>query len=79
MRKYRSETVKLVDTVICNVCKREDDDPMELQEYLAIDFVGGYNSVFGDMNVYTADICQRCFKELLGSYLTDITEKECYE
>ena len=63
------EAINIVDTVTCEVCGTEDFDPMEIQEYLAIDFIGGFQSVFGDMEEYTADICQRCVKKLLGEYL----------
>jgi hypothetical protein len=70
MRRYRSEIINVIDSVVCDRCGRIDDDPAEMQEYLAIDFIGGYVSVFGDMEKYTGDICQRCFKEVLGIYLT---------
>jgi antitoxin CcdA len=69
MRNYKVETVLVVDSVICDRCRRFDNDPAEIQEYLAIDFIGGYVSVFGDMETYTGDICQRCLKEVLGEYL----------
>ena len=72
MRKYRDEIIKVVDVVICDMCGQEDTDPMEIQEYLAIDFVGGFQSIFGDMEEYTGDICQRCLKVTLGSYLTKV-------
>ena len=70
MRRYRSEIVNIVDSLRCDRCGRTDDDPAEMQEYLAIDFVGGYNSVFGDMETYTGDFCQRCLQAVLGTYLT---------
>ena len=68
--------MEIVNSVTCDRCGREDSDPLEIQEYLPLDFVGGFNSVFGDMEKYTGDICQRCLKAVLGNYLTNITEKE---
>ena len=53
----------------CDVCGREDDDDMEMQEYHIIYFSGGYNSIFGDEAMVEAEICQHCLKEKLGEYL----------
>lgn len=77
MRKYRNEIIEIVDSVVCDRCGREDNSHMEIQEYLAVDFVGGYNSVFGDMEKYTGDFCQRCVKAMMGNYLTKIEEVYC--
>ena len=56
----------------CCVCKKEyaDDDHMEIQEFLCIDFTGGYGSVFGDTCHVGGNICQHCLKEKLGEFLT---------
>jgi len=75
MRKYRNEIITVVDSVTCNRCGRTDNNELEMQEYLAIDFVGGFMSVFGDMEQYTGDICQRCVKALLGNYLVKVENK----
>jgi antitoxin CcdA len=74
MRKYRIEQVeqKIVDKVVCDVCKKEFDDKVdweEVQEFHCIDFVGGYGSIFGDGVTMKADICQHCLKKLVGEYL----------
>jgi len=60
-------------SVICDVCKKEfscDKDIMELEEFHHIRFRGGYASVFADDVPYKVDICQHCFKKLLGEYIT---------
>ena len=80
MIKTKEETrqVYVVDKVVCNKCKKELDplnDMMEYQEMLHIDFIGGFESVFGDENHLSADFCQNCVKEILGEYLEEITEK----
>ena len=69
MRRYRYEMVDVVCEVKCDRCGRTDSDEFEMQEYLAVDFIGGYMSVFGDGDQYTGDFCQRCVKAMLGSYL----------
>ena len=43
----------------------EDIDIFEMQEFLSINFTGGYSSVFGDMNQVECDICQSCLKSMI--------------
>ena len=38
-------------------------------ELTSIDFIGGYDSVFGDGSQVELDLCQRCLKETLGQWL----------
>jgi len=78
MRHYRCELTEVVASVTCDRCGREDNYPIEMQEYHAIDFVGGFGSVFGDGVAYTGDFCQRCVKSLLGAYLKPVKERETY-
>lgn len=61
-------------SITCDVCGKEysiDDgvDVFEAQEFLRIDFTGGYDSVFGDGTKVQAEICQHCLKKRLGKYL----------
>ena len=44
------------------------EDQMEAQEFLHIDFTGGYGSIFHDMNRIQADICQSCLKILIEGF-----------
>jgi hypothetical protein len=60
------------ESVECDVCHQTYDckeEIYETQEFLHINFTGGYESVFGDMNKVECDICQHCLKRLLGEYL----------
>ena len=43
---------------------------MELQEAYTIRFMGGFTSVFGDMNEVNCDLCQQCLYELIGEFCT---------
>lgn len=60
----------------CDVCGKEYlrgngvevKDDLEIQEFLRVDFVGGYGSVFGDGVHVQCDICQKCLMELLGHF-----------
>lgn len=72
MKEYAQEQVQIerLNTVQCDVCKRTDDaESLELHSYLSIDDVGGFGSVFGDMNTIELDMCQYCMMDLLGSYI----------
>lgn len=60
--------VRGVVKVICDRCRKEIDDEMELQEVHHIRFVGGWASVFGDMNEVACDICQQFLKEMIGDF-----------
>ena len=69
---YKDETVErqILDKFICDRCKKEIDgsDEMELQETYSIKFRGGYQSVFGDENDVSCDLCQQCLQELIGNF-----------
>jgi antitoxin CcdA len=64
----------VMEKVTCDVCKRRYDynkDVWEAQEFQHIRIEGGYGSVFGDGNKLKADICQDCYKEIIGKYLVE--------
>ena len=67
---YKTEMVETqrLDKFICDRCKAEIGDELDLQEAYSIRFTGGYNSVFGDMNNVGCDLCQHCLKELIGDF-----------
>jgi len=67
MKYYKTISVKIIEKVKCDKCGFETDGD-DMEEFLFIDFTGGYNSVFGDMNKVECDICQNCLKALVGSY-----------
>lgn len=53
--------------VTCDVCKQEQDLSLG-RCYQTIRAEAGYASVLGDGNIYELDICDACFKEILGPY-----------
>lgn len=61
-------------SIMCDICGKTYDlntmeGQLEEQEFLFLDFVAGYNSVFGDMNHIECDICQYCLKKMIdGKY-----------
>lgn len=70
----RQVTQDSIESVTCDKCGKTystnpaNNDFMEVQEFHHVDFTGGYSSVFGDMTQVQCDLCQRCLKELVGSY-----------
>ena len=62
-------TKRHVTKVICDRCWIEHTDTFEIEEFLYLDFIGGYGSIFGDGSKVECDLCQNCVKELLGKHL----------
>lgn len=60
---------KELEKLVCDKCKKEYEDVWEIQEFHNISFVAGYSSMLGDGNKIECDLCQKCFKELIGPYL----------
>lgn len=72
--KIIQRQIEEIQSVVCDCCNKSFDDPFELQEFVTIDFSGGYGSVFGDGVKVDGDFCQYCVKELLGKYLRKSNE-----
>lgn len=62
--------------VQCNKCKRKHTtkgmDVCEYQEFLRIDTVGGYGSVWGDGTKIQLDLCQSCQYEMFKDYVVEV-------
>lgn len=69
--EVRMEPTGYIESIICDICKKEYDDVMDLQEFINIRHTGGYSSVFGDGHTVTLDMCQTCFKEHLDEFIQD--------
>lgn len=75
MIEYKMVEAEKESKIQCDVCKKTYDyygdinDSFETDEFLKIDFTGGYGSVFGDGTRVRAEICQHCLRKLLGKYL----------
>lgn len=71
MREYRTRTISEVVASTCNRCQRQlsTDEPGEWQERLSFDHSCGFDSVFGDGNTISLDLCQHCVQEVLGQWL----------
>ena len=60
-------------SITCDCCKKEypttPDIEFETEEFLSLQKIAGYVSIFGDGNIIELDMCQHCVKKILGKYL----------
>lgn len=68
--------IEFKNTKVCDVCKTRysENDYSDYQEFIHINVVCGYGSIFGDGDTIQLDICQHCLNEKLGKYIR-IVEK----
>lgn len=69
MIKYKPITVSVPSHFICDICEREYNDIIEVQEKISINEHCGYGSIFGDGNRIELDMCQHCVSDILGQYI----------
>ena len=69
MIKYEEVTVVEKQPVeyICDVCKKPIKD-IDIDEMTFLNFIGGYNSPFGDMYHVQCDICANCLYDMIKDY-----------
>lgn len=70
MQQFSKNEVLALSSKTCDRCgRRAELDNPEFQEFLSIDRVAGYGSVFGDGERLRLDFCQHCTKTLLGQWM----------
>lgn len=71
MREYQSRTIQELAACTCDRCLRRltREEPGEWQERLSFNLSCGFDSVFGDGNTVSIDLCQHCIQEVLGRWL----------
>lgn len=74
LKTSNKKIISNIEKIECDKCHIIYKDSMEIQEFLIIDFIGGYKSIFGDGNHIKADICQYCLQKMLNGIY--IIEKE---
>ena len=79
MIEYRTTKTLTPKKITCDCCKKsyiidELNHPellLEVQEFVRIAHYGGYSSIFGDGGEIECDICQECFKLILGKFMPE--------
>lgn len=72
--EFQTDEVEILDSLECDICHTNYDDMMDVQEFIKINYVGGFRSIFGDGNRLQIDICQHCFKRILLNENLNIEE-----
>jgi len=68
---FHETIIQEPDSIICDRCDRvaqKVSNNFEFEEYLSIDYIGGYGSIIGDGTRIQLELCQYCIKELLLPY-----------
>ncbi|CAI2418339.1 Uncharacterised protein [Serratia proteamaculans] len=70
MQNFIKIEVLSVSAKTCDRCERraELNDP-EFHEFMTIDRIVGFGSIFGDGNSIHLDICQHCMEIMFGSWI----------
>jgi hypothetical protein len=70
MKTYTPVQTKAVSAITCDRCKtRFVRDEPGWHEIQSIEFIAGYDSIFGDGNIASIDLCQDCLQQSLGQWL----------
>ncbi|MEY0026692.1 hypothetical protein AB7W40_22275 [Providencia rettgeri] len=71
MQFFVPHEIIMISAKSCDRCHfhAENDNP-EFHEFLSIDRLAGFDSVFGDGNSLKLDLCQHCVKALLNPWLS---------
>ena len=79
MINYETEMVEVesrtIKSVICDECGQEFTDILDIQEFHFIQFIGGYNSAFGDGSSVECQICQDCLYDMIKDIYSIIEEE----
>ena len=78
VKETEMRQVEVLKKIVCDKCKKEFTDDLELQEFHHVSFRGGFNSVFGDGVCVRADICQNCWFEMIKGFAI-IGEDDCFQ
>ena len=70
MKTIGTALQRITTEIVCDRCARlASHEDLEFQEFTSIDYVAGYESVFGDGARVQLDFCQSCVQQVLGAWL----------
>lgn len=73
MQFFTSSKTIVLSAKTCDRCGRHAKtavDDTEFHEFLSVDRLVGYGSIFGDGHRLKLDLCQHCMKDVLGQWIT---------
>lgn len=74
MKNFEDKIVKVISKLICDRCGEEAiPEDYTFHEFISINHRCGYDSIHGDGNQISIDLCQKCFADLCSDRLI-ITE-----
>ncbi|WP_240297093.1 hypothetical protein [Escherichia coli] len=76
MQFFTSSDTVMLCAKTCDRCGRHAKtvvDDIEFNEFLSVNHLAGYGSIFGDSNRLKLDLCQHCLKDVLASGLRSVT------
>ncbi len=78
MQIFTSQKTTIISAKSCDRCHlHAEKDDLEFHEFLSINRRVGFGSVFGDGKYVRLDLCQRCVKALLNTWLS-ISESDLF-
>jgi hypothetical protein len=72
MQIFTSSDSVALSAKISDRCGRHSEmtvNSEEFYEFLSVDRLAGYGSVFGDSNRLKLDLCQHCTRDVLGQWI----------
>lgn len=70
MQQFSKTEILSLSAKTCGRCgRRAEVGDSEFQEFLSVDRVAGFGSVFGDGELIRLDLCQHCVKIVVGQWM----------
>ncbi|MCI4117175.1 hypothetical protein ACI51Z_10735 [Pectobacterium carotovorum] len=70
MKIFSQVKILSLSAKVCDRCGyRAEENNQEFQEFLSVDRLAGFGSIFGDGESLRLDLCQRCVKDVLGQWI----------
>ena len=73
MKHFEDKVVKEISKLTCDGCgEQATPDDSSFYEFISVSHKCGYDSIHGDGNQISIDLCQKCFVDMCGDSLTVI-------
>lgn len=74
MKNFEDKIVKVISKLICDGCGEQvTPEDYAFHEFISVSHKCGYDSIHGDGNQLSIDLCQQCFAKMCGDSL-NVTE-----